>query len=472
MRKILWASFIAVAIMLLAFGSFSRTSEKQIYTIKLSDDIINPVSSEYISSAIEKAANDDAKLLIIELDTPGGLLTSTRKIVKDIMSSKVPIIVYISPSGARAGSAGVFITLAANIAAMAPSTNIGAAHPVTIQQRRSLTDALEELAKKIGKEEDKGKKDKVEKPKEPMEQKVLNDTLAWVQGIAKERGRNVDWAMKAVTESVSVSDEEALQKGVINLIARDIDELLEKIDGESVTVKNKVITLKTKGFSVVEIPRSTRLKILSVLAIPNIAYILLMLGFYGLLFEFTHPGIGFPGVAGLISIIVALYGLHLLNANYAGIALIVLGIILLIMEVRIVSYGLLTVGGVLCLFLGSLMLFDSPYTFMRASIPLILAFTLGTIGVALFLVTMVVRSYKKQVATGMEGMINARGEVTIWNNGSGKVFVHGEIWNAACDEELVMGDQIEVVKIEGMKLFVKKLHNSSDPEHVEGESRT
>lgn len=451
--------FIFVCFCLFLFSALSHSNDRRAYSITLSDDIINPVSAEYISKAIEKANEDGAEFLIIKLDTPGGLLTSTRQIVKKMMSSNVPIIVYVAPSGSRAGSAGVFITLAANIAAMAPSTNIGAAHPVSLQERRSLGDAIEDLAEKLKKDEDKTKveKKKEEKPADTMERKILSDTLAWAEGIAKERGRNLEWTEKAVTESISVTDEDALKNGVIDFVAKDMNQLLSLINGKKVKINDVERVINTSGVTIVEIPKTVRQKILSVLAIPNVAYILLMLGFYGLLFEFTHPGVGFPGVAGLMSAITALYGLHLLEANYAGIALIVLGIILFIMEIKIVSYGLLTLGGVTCLFLGSLMTFDSPYKFMRVSLPIIIAVSAATLGVVAFLATIVVKSHRKTVATGEEGMVGLIGRVTLWEGKEGSVFVHGEIWNAESEQSLLPGDNIEVVSVKGMKLKVKKV---------------
>lgn len=448
--------FIIILIGLLAIATGVRGGSKPVYSITLADEIVSPVTAEYISGAIDKAEADGAECLIIRLDTPGGLLTSTRQIVKKMMGSGVPIVVYVAPAGARAGSAGVFITLAANVAVMAPSTNIGAAHPVSLQQRRSLTDVLEDLAERLKKDEKrkKGKKKETE-PREPMEDKVLNDTVAWVKAVATTRGRNVGWAIKAVTESVSISDDEALKKGVIDLIAPNVDELLASIDGREVTLPEGKVSLSTRGAQVTEIPMTMRRKVLAVLASPNIAYILLMLGLYGLLFEFTHPGIGFPGVAGTIAVIVAFYGLHLIAANYAGVALIILAIILFIMEVKIVSYGLLTLGGIISMVLGSLMLFNSPYQFMRVSLPLILAFTVATLAIVGFLVTIVVRSHKRRIATGAEGLIGTKGEVRGWEGRRGKIFVHGEIWDAEGDRDYMRGDSVEVIEVKGMKLVVK-----------------
>jgi len=459
MKRIFLIICLAAIIGGLGLAFAGPPDKGSIYRISLDDDIINPVSAEYITMSIEKAEAEGATCLIIELDTPGGLLSSTRGIVKRIMNAKVPVVVYVAPKGARAGSAGVFITLAANIAAMAPSTNIGAAHPVMMSDKRDSSDIIKELLKRFGnKDEEKDEKKKKEKKKAavPMDQKILNDTKAWVAGIAKDRGRNVKWALKAVEESVSVTDSEALKLGVIDIVAKDFDELIAKLDGRTVTTTAGKVTLKTAGAKTIEIPKNFRLRWLAVLAHPNIAYILMMLGFYGLLFEFTHPGIGFPGIAGAICLILAFFGLQVLPTNYAGVALIVLAIILFIAEIKVTSYGLLTLGGVVTLFLGSLILFSSPYDFMRVSIPIAASFTAATLVIALFLIYIVMRLRKRKVATGIEGMIGTMGDVTIWNDHDGKVMVHGEIWNAHGDESFSRGDKIAVTKVDGMTLFVAR----------------
>lgn len=453
---------VPFALALVVFASSSYTQGKPVYVITLADDIINPVTAEYIEKSIDKAKQDGAECLVIRLDTPGGLLSSTRTIVKSIMNSEVPVVVYVAPSGARAGSAGVFITLAGNIAAMAPSTNIGAAHPVELEEKRSSSDSIEELLGKIfGKKEGKEEKKKEKPPATPMEEKILNDTKAWVQTIAAHRGRNEKWALAAVQESVSVTEEQAKSDGVIDLVAANLDDLLIKIDGRTVDMPQGKVTLHTKGVAVIEMPMNFRLHALSVLAHPNIAYILLMLGFYGLLFEFTHAGALFPGIGGTICIILAFFGLQVLPTNYAGIALIVLGIILFIAEVKVTSYGFLTIGGVVSLFFGSLILFASPYEFMRASLPVILSFVIATLVIAIFLTTIAVRSQKRKIQTGMEGLIGKTAEVKHWNGKKGKVFIHGELWEAESDDVIGEGKKVEIMNFKGMKLIVKSVNRES-----------
>lgn len=438
-----------------------QDSSDIVYIITIDDYIINPVVEEYIVNAIT-LAQDNGQCLIIKLDTPGGLLTATRKIVKNIMASEVPVVVYIAPKGSRAGSAGVFITIASHIAAMAPSTNIGAAHPVQMgQARKSIPEAITELIKYLRKsEEDKKlKKSKtkiVEEQQDVMSEKIMNDTLAWVSTIAQARKRNVDWARSAVSESASATETEALRKGVIDLIAKDINDLLDKIDGRTVRINDNDITLKTKNAKVISLNLDRRQQFLNVVTNPTIAYMLMILGFYGLLFEFTHPGIGFPGIAGLISIILGFYGLHTLPTNYAGVGLILLAFILFIAEAQVESFGLLTLGGIVSMLLGSVILIDSPHAFMRVSIKVIIPVVVATAAISIFLISAVVRTHKRKIKSGAKGLIGESGKVIKALTPNGKVFVHGEIWNARSDQAIDKDEEVEVVKVEGMRLIVKR----------------
>ncbi len=461
------SSRISLMLALLATAAFvmsARASPGEfVYRIVLDDDIINPPVAEYIESAIEKSEEDGARCLIIELDTPGGLLSSTRTIVKKIMNSRVPVVTYVAPRGARAGSAGVFITLASHVAAMAPSTNIGAAHPVDVGgDRRESEETLGEALRKILKgeegEQEKGKK----RSAAPMEQKVLSDTTAWVKALAESRGRNQTWAVRAVTESVSATDEEAMRLGVVDIIAKDTADLLEKLDGLRVDVMGETVTLATKGASVVDYLKGMRLRLLTALAHPNIAYILLMLGFYGLLFEFTNPGIGFPGIAGAFCLVLAFFGLQVLPTNYAGIALIALAIAMFIAEVKVTSYGLLTLGGIVSMVAGSIILFKSPHAFMRVSIPVLAAFTVATLAVAIFLASLAAKSQRRRAVTGSEGMRGERGTVQSWSGDHGKIFIHGEIWDAHGPADLTAGSEVEVKDAKGMKLEIEGIDEQDD----------
>ncbi len=453
--------------MCLSFTSFffladSHAEIREVYIIKIEDETINPVTADYIIDAIDKAYQDKAECLILELDTPGGLLSSTRLIVKKIISAKVPVVVYIYPSGSRAGSAGVFITYASHIAAMAPSTNIGAAHPVKMGGgERSIWDALRDLVDSFSRKEtaeEEERERRIEEKEDILGDKVLRDTVAFIRALATEKGRNVEWAEKSVTESASVTEDEALKNNIIEIIARDEKDLLSQLNGRKVRIGDETRTLNTKNVMVKRINMDFRQRFLSVLANPNIAYILLILGFYGLLYEITHPGIGFPGIAGAICIILAFFSMQVLPTNYAGLALIILAMILFIAEAMVPGFGLLTLGGLICMVLGSLLLFEAPSEIMRVSLILIVSLTLATAGITIVLVRAVVVSRRHKVVSGVEGLIEAAGhaETDIAPGGEGKVFIHGEIWNAVSKEKIEKGSEVRVVKVEGMLLEVKK----------------
>lgn len=455
------------ALLFIIFGCssalFAEESPK-IPVISIEDSIINPVVSEYIIDAIDQAEKKGAPALVIELDTPGGLLSSTRVIVKKIMNAKVPVIVYVAPSGSRAGSAGVFITLAAHVAAMAPSTNIGAAHPVEFgenpkKEKDSFRELIREFKKEKGEKEGKKVPRQEETPgeKDPMTDKILNDTVAWVSTIAKTRHRNVDWAVRAVKESISSREDEALRLGVVDFVAKDLNELLSQADGKKVRLaEDQEILLDLKPALAERVGMTLRQQVLNVLINPNIAYILMVLGFYGLLFEITHPGAWFPGIAGLVCLILAFYAFHTLPTNYAGIALILLAVVLFIAEVKVTSYGLLTLGGVICMLLGSLFLVDSTAEFMQISLKLILPTVLSTAFIFFFLVSLAMKAQRQRSVAGVEGMVGMIGEVT-FPLPAGKVIVEGEIWDAESDDKITKGDKVQVVAVEGMKLKVKKL---------------
>ncbi len=469
-------------LMLLAVGAICwAASAKTVYVAKIEDEIINPVSAEYLMNAIDKAETTGAECLIIELDTPGGLLASTRQIVKKIMNARVPVVVYVSPRGSRAGSAGVFITLAANVAAMAPSTNIGAAHPVNIGgSKDSNGQGLKELLKYLkpskkkdthkqengkstdgdgqeeGEEPQKPDAEHAQESQDPMADKIMNDTVAWITTIARQRGRNVEWAVRAVTESISDTEAAALKAGVIDLLADNLDDLLKKLNGRKVKTVDREYTLNTENVEVKYILATVREKVLRTISNPNIAYFLMLLGFYGLMFEFTHPGIGFPGIAGAICLILALYSFQSLPVNYAGLALIVLGIILFIAEIKVISYGLLTLGGSVCMLLGSLMLFDTPHEFMRVSLGTVIPLIISTALITIFLMGAVFKAHARKAVSGIEGLIGEQGKASTNIAPEGKVFVHGELWNAESEVTINAGESVEVTAVYGLKIKVKK----------------
>ncbi|HIC91756.1 MAG TPA: nodulation protein NfeD [Syntrophaceae bacterium] len=428
--KVIWTICLAAWIIIYTGGlSHVQAAHKGFIYVLTVNGPINPAIAEFVIENVEKAAQDKAHCLIIQLDTPGGLDLSMRSIVKSILNSEIPVIVYVSPSGARAASAGVMITLAADIAAMAPGTNIGAAHPVT-----------------LGQEMDK-----------EMMRKVENDMVAYVKSIASKRRRNVQWAEKAVRKSVSITENEALNLMVIDLIARDLNELIQRIDGWEIKRNGKEV-LSTRETSIVFLEENLRHRILRTLSDPNIAYVLMMIGMTGLFFELAHPGAIFPGVIGGICLILAFFAFQTLPINYAGILLIILSIILFILEVKVTSFGLLGIAGIICLILGSLMLFRVP-SYMGVSWKTVIP-TVGAISLFFLIIgTLAFKAYVSKPKTGMEGLIGAQGVATKRIVGEGKVFVHGEYWNAESEEVIESGEKIEVIGSEHLRLKVKKIKN-------------
>jgi membrane-bound serine protease (ClpP class) len=397
------------------------------------DATINPATADFIGESIGAAAAADADALIIQLDTPGGLLDSTKVIVKDLLGAPLPVIVYVSPSGASATSAGVFITMAATIAAMAPGTSIGAAHPVGAQG--------ESIDGDLG--------DKVE-----------NFAASMSKSIAAERGRNVEWAEKAVRESVSATEREALELKVVDLVASSIDDLLRQVDGRTVAVGNEKIAVKLAGAEIVGREMRLKQKVLNILANPNVAYLLMMAGLLGLYVEFTTPGVFLPGVAGAICLLLGLTSLQVLPINYSGLALLALGIVLLISELFLPSFGALGIGGIISFVLGSLLLFDTPESDLTVDPMNVYAAAAVFGGFTLFTGYLVLRTQRAKSGLGREGMVGEIGEVRqrIGGRGErGKVFVHGEYWNAFADEAIEEHERVEIVGVEGMNLTVRRL---------------
>ncbi len=393
------------------------------------DGGINPAVNDYIRESIQRAHQGNARALIIQLDTPGGLLSSTRSIVKEMLGAPLPVIVYVAPSGAGAGSAGVFITMAANIAAMAPGTNIGAAHPVA-----------------GGGQEVKG----------VMGEKLENFTASFSETIAQRRGRNTDFAIQAVRRSISITDKEALEKNVIDIIATDVSDLLKQANGREVDVGSVKRTLDFDGVSILHFEMGLKQKVINILADPNIAYLLMMAGILGLYMEFSNPGALFPGIAGGIALLLALASFQVLPINYAGLLLIGLGLCLLVAEAFVPSFGILGISGVVSLGLGSLLLFNVQGSDLAVDGSIVLA-AVGTLSAFVLVVTfLVVRSQRRKATLGYGGLIGEVGEVRVRLDRRGKVFVHGEVWNAEGAERLEAGDRAEVVGYDGMILKVKR----------------
>jgi len=417
--------------LLIIFIFFFPTTlfSQQVVLLKI-DGAINPASAAFIERGIESAAEKKAECLIIHLNTPGGLLKSTRIIVSSFLESKIPIVVYVSPGGAQAGSAGVFITMAAHIAAMAPGTNIGAAHPVDIE----------------------GKMDSV------MSIKVTNDAAAFIRTIAEKRNRNLQWAEEAVRKSQSITETEALDTNVIDLIAKNVDVLLKDIDGKQVETIDGKTTLHTKDARIEPMEMSWVEKLLDILSNPNIALILFQLGVIGLMLELYNPGSIFPGIVGVISLVFAFYSMHTLPINYAGLALIIFGIILFLLEIKIISHGMLAIGGVISTFLGSIMLIRTSSLLEFAEISLSVIFTslIITTIFFVFILGLGVKAQRRRPTTGVEGLIGEQGDVIQTLKPEGKVRVSGEIWNAeSLSGAVEKGCRIQVVKINGLKLVVE-----------------
>ena len=402
----------------------------QIVVVKISG-AINPAVAEFVTQEIHQANKEQQALIVLNMDTPGGLDTSMRQIIKKIQSSHVPVASYVSPSGSRAASAGTFITIASHIAAMAPGTNIGAAHPVNMMGGNNEQEST-------------------------MDKKVVNDAAAYIRSLAELRNRNSHWAELAVVKSVSISAEEAKRLNVIDLIAGNVKALTLAIDGREIQTASGPMILKTGRLEIVYHEMSPRLKMLDIISNPNVAYVLMMIGVVGLYFEMSNPGLVFPGVIGAVSMVLAFYAMQTLPIDYAGLLLVLLGALFFIAEIGVMSYGLLSLAGVVSIFLGSTMLIDSDDPAMQIS-QSILYPTLGltivfSIGIIVFATQ--TRNLKKQ--GGAEGMLGETGIVKENLNPHGRVLVHGELWDAECEGEIMEGEHVIVESVEGLKVRVKK----------------
>jgi membrane-bound serine protease (ClpP class) len=404
-------------------------TEREVFIVDIKSGIFSGAVG-YISNALKEAEERHFSLIIIRLDTPGGGVPQMKDIVKLILNSPIPVVVYVSPSGAGAASAGVFITIAAHIAAMAPGTNIGAAHPVTVGGK--------DIEKTVGKD---------------MSEKALNDLLSFARGITKQRNKNWEWVEKAILESVSITAEEALKNNVIDVIAKDLDELLEKIDGKEVDLPTGKVKINTEKLKKVFYEPKFKDKILNILSHPEIIALLFLIGIAGIYFEISHPGVIFPGVIGAISLILALYASQALPVNYAGFLLMLLGVILFIAELKVTSYGILSIGGLVSFTLGSIIMFRGigvSYFFIISSSVVIGLFFIFVAGLAF-------RAYRTKPKGGSEGLIGEMGKVSEDIDPEGRVFVHGEYWNALADEKIETGEKVEVIGMEGLVLKVKKI---------------
>ncbi len=419
---------IAAAVPLLLALVPGAWAGQRVVILTLSDSI-QPASLRYLERGLEVADSSGAELTIIDLNTPGGLLTSLRQMTTAITTARRPVVVYVTPTGAQAASAGFFLLMAADVAAMAPGTNAGAAHPVGSEGS--------ELTK-------------------TMAEKVTNDAAALVRSLATQRGRSSEWAEKAVRESLSYTEREAVEKKLIDVVANDRAELLKWLNGRTVKrFDGRSETLDTSAPETVAVDPNAGDRLLSVIAHPNIAYLLLLLGVVGIYFELSHPGVVLPGVLGGVALLLALFALSVLPVNYVGVLLILLGIAFFVLEVKVASYGLLTVAGLVSFVLGSLMLVRSPFPALRVGLAVVLPTAVAVAFVVIFLLSRVLRSHRQRPITGAEGLLGEIGEVAAALEPDGKVFVHGEYWDAHARSPLRVGEQVRVVRVDGKHLEVE-----------------
>jgi membrane-bound serine protease (ClpP class) len=446
-----WLSALLGAV--LAFApAWSPAAENRTAVALDIQGAIGPATADYIHRGLEQAQERAATLIILRMDTPGGLDTAMRDIIQDILVSDIPVASYVTPGGARAASAGTYILYASHVAAMTPGTNLGAATPVSIGGIPEPDD----LARK-GK--DNGKSGDGSKGKSAMEKKRINDAVAYLRSLAQLRDRNVEWAELAVREAASLPAGEALEAGVIDIVAVDQEDLLEQLNGRSVMVLDQPQVLDTTGLHIETIAPDWRNRLLAVITDPNVAYILMLIGIYGLFFEFANPGYVLPGVAGAIALVLALYAFQVLPVNYAGLALVGLGIIFMLAEAFVPSFGALGIGGVIAFVIGSIILFDTEGSGYAVSLPLIFSLALISAGFFLFIVGAAIKSRQRPVVSGLEEMRVAEGVVIDDFQGSGRIRVHGEVWEAQSSVPLKSGDHVQVTAVDGLVLKVQPKEN-------------
>lgn len=425
---------LIIGLLLAAFTSMKVQAASPHIDVLTIKGAINPVLVDYIKRGINQAEEGNASALVIQMDTPGGLDTAMRDIIQDIVNARVPVVVYVSPSGARAASAGVFITVAAHVAVMAPNTAIGAAHPVSIGAEGEAAMS------------------------EAMEEKVVNDAAAYIRSLAEAHGRNMEWAEKAVRESVSATEQEALELNVIDMIAPDLNALITQLDGRQVTMLDgSIVTLQTQGATINQVKMKTIEDFLYTIADPNIAYILLSLAMLGIMVEIFNPGLIFPGVVGAISLLLAFFSLGMLPVNYAGVLLIVLAFGLFVGEVLTTTFGLFTVGGVVSLVIGSLILFKGGSPLFRVDPWLIATVTIILAGTFAFVVNRAIIAHRRQAKTGREELTGKTAVVKVALNPEGTVFFKGELWTAISDKDRVEpGEEVIITRVDGLTLYVTK----------------
>jgi membrane-bound serine protease (ClpP class) len=462
-RLAAWTALVVGACLLLAPGAARVGAQPAADRLILLVDIkgaIGVVSAEQLAKALQRAAASGAQALVVRMDTPGGLLSSTREMIQAILASPVPVVMYVAPNGSRAASAGTYLMYASHVAAMAPSTHLGAATPISLSPAGFPGSPPPQSPPPQAPDPGKDGKDKEAPPadsKTAAERKAINDAIAYIRSLAELRGRNADWAEKAVREAATLTASAALRERVIDLIANDVSDLLAQVDGRTVKTPAGLVRLETRGRPVVELKPDWKMQIMSVISDPNVALILMMIGIYGILFEFWNPGAVAPGVIGGICLIVALAALSVLPVNYAGLALLILGVALMVAEAFIPSFGIVGLGGIAAFAIGALFLFDpeqsdipiqASWQVVAGLTAVSAAFFLGVLGLA-------AQARRRPVITGSEEMIGSTGEVVQWDGGTGRVHVHGEIWAAESGAMLARGQKVRVVGRTGLTLAVE-----------------
>lgn len=448
-----------IAILVLALGfAVSFAEQNKIVFVLDQKGPVGPASSDYLIRGLQQAGSEKAELVVLRIDTPGGLDTSMREINKAILASTVPVVGYVTPSGARAASAGTYMLYATHVAAMAPGTNLGAATPVKLGGGSPFRLPTGDKDKADDKDKDTEKRT----PRATMDDKIVNDAVAYIKGLAQLRGRNAEWAEKAVREAASLPADEALAENVVDLIAGDLDSLLRRLDGREVTVLGETRIFHTAGLILKIVEPDWRTKLLGIITNPNIAYILMLIGIYGIILEFYSPGTFVPGVLGIISLLLALYALHVLPVNYTGLALLLVGVALMIAEAFAPSFGILGIGGAAAFVIGSVMLMDTDVPGFQVSWPLVGSIAVVSAGLFVLVMTLLVRSRRRPVVSGVQEMIGETGQVIDWHGKSGRVRVHGEIWNATAATPFQSGSRVEVAGIDGLTVFVQAPRSKGD----------